>query len=131
METATGTFDVLTGDETEIEESGDGVRLTHASGTQRFSGSIEGDGSVDWLMCYVGEGDARLVGLQRISGTIDGRTGTVVIDAVGHHHGTASNARWHVVEGTGTGELAGIRGVGGIDAPGGPTVSYRLDYEID
>ncbi len=131
MATATGTFDVLTGDETPIEEAEDGIRLTHATGTQHFSGAIEGDGSVDWLMCYQPDGDARLVGLQRIRGSIDGKTGTVVVDAVGEHHGKASSARWHVVEGTGTGELTGIRGVGGIEAPGGPTVSYRLDYEIE
>jgi hypothetical protein len=36
-----------------------------------------------------------------------------------------------VVDGTGTGELAGIRGQGGFEARGGATVSYRLDYEID
>ena len=113
-----------------IEEA-DGIRLTHATGTQRFSGAIEGDGAIDWLMCYLPAGGARLVGLQRISGSIDGRSGTVVIDAVGDHDGKASRARWHVVEGSGTGELIGIRGEGSFEAPGGPTVSYRLDYEID
>ena len=131
MTTATGTFEVLSGDETPIEKEADGLKLTHATGTQRFSGAIEGDGSIDWLMCYVKKKGARLVGLQRISGSIDGKTGTVVIDAVGDHDGKASRARWHVVEGSGTGELAGIRGVGGFEAPGGSTVSYRLDYGID
>ena len=36
-----------------------------------------------------------------------------------------------VIDGTGTGELAGIRGAGGFEAKGGTTVSYRLDYELD
>ena len=131
MATATGTFDVLSGGETPIEEDPDGVRLTHATGTQRFTGAIEGDGRIDWLMCYLPSGGARLVGLQRISGSIDGRSGTLVIDAVGDHDGKASSASWRVVDGSGTGELTGIRGHGGFEAPGGRTVSYRLDYEID
>ena len=131
MPTATGTFEVLSGGETAYQEADGEPRLTHANGTQRFSGDIEGDGSIEWLMCYLPAGGARMVGLQRISGSIGGRTGTLLIDAVGDHDGKASRATWHVVDGSGTGDLAGIRGHGSFEAPGGSTVTYRLDYELD
>ena len=83
-----GTFEVLSTEEQALFDAGDGVRLAHASGTQRFSGGIEGDGSVDWLMCYLAGAEARFVGLQRIDGTIDGRRGSLVLEAVGGHDGT-------------------------------------------
>jgi hypothetical protein len=81
-------------------------------------------------MCYLPTKSARYVGLQRITGTIDGRHGSVVLEAVGGHDGTGSSSTWTVIEGTGTGDLAGIRGTGGFEAKGGTTVSYRLDYEF-
>jgi hypothetical protein len=130
MMTVTGTFEVQPGDETTIHEPGEGIRLTHATGTQRFSGGIVGDGAIDWLMCYLPTKSARYVGLERITGTIDGRRGSLVLEAVGDHDGTGSAATWRVIEGTGTGDLAGIRGTGGFEAKGGKTVSYRLDYEL-
>jgi len=130
MMTVTGTFEVQPGDETTIHEPGEGIRLTHATGTQRFSGGIVGDGAIDWLMCYLPTKSARYVGLQRITGTIDGRRGSLVLEAVGDHDGTGSAATWRVIEGTGTGDLAGISGTGGFEAKGGKTVSYRLDYEL-
>ena len=130
MMNATGTFEVKPGDETDVGEAGDGLRLTHATGTQRFSGDIVGDGQIDWLMCYLPTKSARYVGLQRITGSIGGRTGSVVIEAVGSHDGKGSSATWRIVEGTGTDELEGIRGDGGFEAAGGATVEYRLQYEV-
>lgn len=100
--------------------------MTTATGTQRFSGAIEGDGRVAWLMCYRADGTARFVGLQRIDGTIDGRAGTLVIESVGDHDGTRSTGTWTVIEGSGTGALAGATGSGGFTAPGGMTVEYKL-----
>ena len=108
MPTATGTFEVTPGSETPYHEADGAPRLTHANGTQRFSGGIEGDGVIEWLMCYLPTGTARYVGLQQIDGSIGGRRGTFVIEAVGVHDGKSSEARWRVIEGSGTGELAGM-----------------------
>ncbi|MEP6640209.1 MAG: DUF3224 domain-containing protein [Chloroflexota bacterium] len=130
MPIATGTFEVKPGSEEPYHEAAGDVRLTHANGTQRFSGGVEGAGSIEWLMCYLPSGGARLVGMQRIEGAVDGRKGTFMMDAAGDHDGKSSTAKWHVVEGSGTGELAGISGQGGFEARSGTTVSYRLDYAI-
>ena len=43
----------------------------------------------------------------------------------------APKGRWLVVPGSGTGQLVGIVGEGGFDAPGGPEVGYELDYRFD
>jgi hypothetical protein len=130
MPTAKGSFQVLSGDEDTYEERDGGGRLAHASGEQAFSGDITGDGSVHWLSLYREDKSARLIGLQRINGTVDGRTGTFVIEATSDHTGQSSSGSWAIVEGSGTGELEGIRGHGSFEAPGGPNASYELEYEI-
>ena len=128
--TATGTFQVTPDDEHPYHQATGEPRLTHAGGTQSFSGDIEGSGSIEWLMCYLPAGTARFVGLQRIDGSMHGRRGTFVIEAIGVHDGTASQARWRIIEGTGTDDLTGITGQGGFDASGGRTVKYHLDYRL-
>jgi hypothetical protein len=130
MPNASGTFEIASGSEDAYHEIKDGVKLTHASGTQRFSGDIDGDGSVEWLMCYLPDTSATFVGLQRIEGSVGGHAGTFVMQAVGVHDGKQSTARWSVVAGSGTGELAGIRGGGSFQAPSGPKATYDLEYTI-
>jgi hypothetical protein len=130
MGMANGSFTVTGGHEDAYDEEG-GLRLTHASGEQSFSGDIDGLGSVHWLMAYRPDRTARFVGLQRITGTIGGHSGSVVLTAEGEHDGSASRIRWQVVAGSGTGELEGLTGQGGLEAPDGPTGTYHLDYSFD
>ncbi len=131
MTKASGAFEVLTAAEDPIDELGGGVKRTHASGTQAFSGDIEGDGSIHWLMLYRGDKTAHLVGLQRITGSVGGSRGSFVIAAEGDHDGAASEIAWTVVRGSGTGDLAGIGGTGRMVAAGGRTGSYELEYQIE
>jgi hypothetical protein len=130
MTDASGTFEVSGWDEETVHEREGDVKLTRVSGTQRFSGDIEGDGSVEWLMCYMPDGAARFVGLQRISGAIGDRRGSFVVESSGDHDGARSKGIWTVVDGSGTGDFAGISGAGGFEAPGGPEVTYRLAYRL-
>ena len=130
MPKARGSFRIASFKEDTYEDRGDGAKLTHASGDQAFSGDIEGDGQVHWLMCYRPDGSATYVGLQRITGSVGGRTGSFVIDASGEFDGAASRGTWSVVPGSGEGALAEISGAGRFEAPGGPNASYDLDYEL-
>lgn len=129
MPSATGTFEITGMHEDPWGREGQEPRLTRAGGTQRFSGDIEGDGVVEWLACYV-NGQARLVGLQRIEGSLAGRDGAFVIEATSIHDGKQSSGSWRVVDGSGSGRLAGISGSGSFEATGGRTVSYTLDYDL-
>jgi hypothetical protein len=131
MSRATGTFTVTGGSENPIHEAPGEVRLTRVSGTQRFEGDIVGDGSVDWVFCYRPDRTATFVGFQRIEGSIAGRTGSLVLESTGDHDGRSSRGLWRVVSGSGTGELAGIRGAGSFHAPGGPEASYELAFDFD
>jgi len=128
---ATGAFTVTGGSEQTIREAPNEVKLTRVAGTQRFEGAIVGEGSVEWLFCYRPDRSARFVGIQRIEGSIDGRSGSLVMESSGDHDGRQSAGHWRVIAGSGTGELVGVSGEGSFEAPGGPVVRYLLDYELD
>jgi hypothetical protein len=70
------------------------------------------------------------VGLQLIKGSVGGRSGSFVIEAIADHTGKSSRGTWTIVDGTGTGDLEGITGTGSFEAPGGPTATYELEYEL-
>jgi len=130
MTKASGSFQITSFTEDTYEDRGSGAKLTHASGDQAFSGDIEGEGAVHWLMAYRPDGTARYVGLQRIKGEIGGRKGSFIIEANGDFDGAASRGSWSVIPSSGTDDLEGITGIGTFDAPGGPKATYELEYEV-
>jgi hypothetical protein len=131
MTRAQGSFEVLSMHEDAYEEREGGGKLTRAWGDQAFSGDIDGHGAVQWLMTYPGNGTAHYVGLQRIAGSVGGRTGSFIIEAAGDFDGKTSAGKWSVVAGSGTGGLQGISGDGTFRAGPGPKGSYELDYAFD
>lgn len=130
MPKASGTFTITNGSEQTLRAAEGEFRLTRVSGSQRFEGAIVGDGSVEWVMCYSPDRSARFVGYQRIEGSIGPLAGSLVMESTGFHDGRSSVGSWRIIPGSGTGELAGISGSGTFEAPGGPAVSYELEFEV-
>lgn len=130
MKNAEGTFEITSMGEDAYETSEDGAKLTRANGTQQFAGDIKGEGSVEWLMSYRPEGSARFLGMQRIVGMLGDREGSFLVEAVGDFDGSSSKGSWTVIEGSGTGDLAGLKGDGGFEASSGPNAVYFLNYEL-
>jgi hypothetical protein len=122
------TFQVTGWDEKTYQEIEGAAKLSHAKVTQSYSGAIEGTGSVDYLMSYTVGGTATFVGLERVSGRIDGRDGTFVI----HHNGSYSEGKarssWSVVAGSGTGDLRALRGNGNYVAGHGEPAQVSFTY---
>jgi Protein of unknown function (DUF3224) len=129
---ATGTFKIDGWDEEPYDEIEGGRRLTQASVKQTFAGDVEGEGAVEWLMCYRPDQTADFVGLQRIVGQIGGRPGSfVLLQTEGTFDGKVARGRLSVVPGSGTGELDGLRGGGEFIAPHGGEPSLSLDYDFE
>jgi Protein of unknown function (DUF3224) len=128
---ATGKFKVQSWDEQPYSEIDSGGKLTRASVTQAFEGDLEGDGSVEWLMCYRPDETADFVGLQRVSGRLGERSGSFVLRTEGTFDGKEAKGEWTVVPGSGSGELAQLRGEGGFSAPLGSEASVTLDYDLE
>ena len=125
---AQGRFTVESGRDEPYEALDGGIRLTRADGKQTFRGDIKADGAVRWLMVYRADKTAEVVGVQRLSGTIGGRRGTVVLTTRGTHDGHGSAITLEIVRGSGSGELEGISGKGKLTIRGSRTGTYELDY---
>ena len=131
MATAKFTGKIENWDETTITEIEAGGKLTQASVKQSFAGDLEGDGSVDWLMCYRSDQTAEFVGMQRVVGRIGGRAGSfVMLQTDGTFDGKVAKGRLTIVPGSGTDELAGLSGSGEFNAPMGGEPSSELEYEL-
>lgn len=131
MSTLKGTFELASWDEQTVQELEGERKLTRAVVTQTFTGDLEGAGAVEWLMCYAEDGTARFVGMQRVEGSVGGRSGIVVMETVGDFDGTTASGSWTVLPGSATGELAGISGEGRFEAQHGPTATYTLEVAFD
>ena len=130
MMRASGIFEITSWEEDTYEGSKGGRRLARADVSQRFTGSIQGSGSTQWLMFYADDSTARFVGMQTIDGSLDGRRGSFVVESLGEFDGARASGRWSVVEGSGAGELAGIDGKGSFSAPLGSHARFELDYVL-
>jgi hypothetical protein len=119
-------------DEETYAELEDGGKLTQASVEQALSGDIEGEGHVEWLMCYRPDQTADFVGLQRITGRIGDRSGSLVLAQTdGTFDGGEARGTLSVMPGSASGDLAGLRGSGEFRAARGGEASISLDYEIE
>jgi hypothetical protein len=128
---AKGKFEISSWDENPYVELDGGAKLTRASVGQAFSGDLEGEGSVEWLMCYREDKTADFVGLQRFVGRLGSRSGSFVMRTQGTFDGEKAAGELSVVAGSGTEELGGITGAGAFVAPHGSTPSVDLDYDFE
>jgi hypothetical protein len=130
MTTANATFQVTGWDEqTFVELDGNG-KLTQATVQQAISGDIEGSSDVRWLMAYTADDRAEFVGVQAVTGALADKSGSFVLRSVGTFDGKQAVGDLTVVEGSGTGDLAGIAGTGTFEAPMGDTATVTLDYSL-
>jgi hypothetical protein len=111
------TFAITGWEQDDYDAPPDGPALTRASARKRFSGALEGESVAELLTC----GELAYAANERVTGTLDGRDGTFVLQ-----HGAWEGGQWgFVVPGSGTGALAGLRGDARMDH--GRIV---LDYEL-
>jgi hypothetical protein len=105
--------------------------MTRASVAKTFTGDIDGEGRVEYLMMYRADGTAAFVGLERITGRIAGRNGSFVLQRTGVFEDGQAKESYVVVTGSGTGELRGLRGEGTSSVGHGAEHPFTLDYELD
>ncbi len=130
MQTAKGRFAIKTWDEKPFSE-GDGLpKLTRASVAKTFTGDIEGEGQVEYVMMYRGDGSAAFVGLERVVGRIGNRTGTFVLQRIGTFENGQAKESYSVVPGSATGDLAGLKGDGHSAVGHGLEHPFELNYEL-
>ncbi|MEY9943631.1 DUF3224 domain-containing protein [Kitasatospora sp. GAS1066B] len=107
-------------------------RLARAAVTNDFAGGITAAGSCEYTLVYATEKTGGFNGLELLTGTLDGRPGSFVLDHRGSftEDGTI-HCEFEVVPGSGTGALAELRGSGSFRArPGESVVPYVFSYDL-
>jgi hypothetical protein len=129
-QTANARFAIKTWDEKAYSEGQDLPKLTRASVTKTFTGDIEGEGQVEYLMMYRTDGSATFVGLERVVGRIGVKSGTFVLQRTGVFEGGQAKEAYSVIAGSATGQLRGLRGEGSSAVGHGTEHPFTLDYEL-
>lgn len=128
-EHANGEF-VLNGWDAATFDDAAGAVLERVAAPKTFRGDLAATSHAELLTVHDADGKpAVYVGVERVTGTLHGRSGTFVL----HHTapGTAGEPLViRIIPNTGSGELQGLQGTLSItgDVDGGHT--YTIDYEL-
>jgi len=108
--------------ETPFHEMDGAGKLSRASITNKFSGDVEGEGALEYLLTYPNTegGDVPFIGYERIVGRVGTREGSFTV----RHDGALFPAsgvtgKLEIVTGRGTGGFVGISGTGNISSKAG------------
>ena len=123
-------FAIKTWDERPYSELPDSPKLSRATVSKVYTGDIEAEATVEYLMMYRSDGTAAFVGLERITGNLGGRSGSFVLQRTGVFEDGQAKESYVVIPGSGTDDLGGLTG-GGRSAVGhGMEHPFVLDYEL-
>jgi Protein of unknown function (DUF3224) len=109
------------------ESEGAEVSRVHISRT--FSGDLEGE-SVAELLIAKSEGGGGYVGHDRITGALQGKSGSFVFQHTGLMGPEGVTNTGTIVPGTGTGDLEGINGEGTMLADEEGNHTFTFEYEL-
>lgn len=130
MQNASGTFQVDSWKEDPYDEA-EGAKLSRASLTKTFQGDLDGTSTAELVVAVAREGSRAYVGIERISGRMNGREGSFVVQ----HNATGTRgddqATLTVVPDSGTGEFTGLSGTITICAADDGSHTYDFAYEIE
>lgn len=128
---AKATFAINAWDEKPYNEMNGLPKLTRASVTKAYQGDIKGEGELEYLMMYRDDGSASFIGLERVVGSVDGRSGSFVLQHSGTFKGGLATVTLLVVSGSGTGDLSGLRGKGEFAVGHQQPYSLTLDFDFE
>ena len=130
MSTAKGTIEHNNWDEKPYHEAAP-LKSSEAKIDIVMHGDIEARGPGRYLMQYPAPETCHYSGYLVLDGTLGGRKGQFIIFEVGDWTNGVAASKWQIVEGSGTGELKGITGIGSYAAEHDKTVHYTLDWRVE
>jgi Protein of unknown function (DUF3224) len=107
----------------------EGTELSRVHISRSFSGDLEG-ASIAELLIAKSEGGGGYVGHDRITGTLQGKSGGFVFQHSGLMGPEGVTNTGTIVPGSGSGELAGITGEGRMLADEEGNHTLTLEYEL-
>jgi hypothetical protein len=127
---ASGTFEVKLVPQKPDNKEAEGANLGRMSIDKKFSGDLEATSKGEMLSAMTDvNGSAGYVAIERVSGTLQGRKGTFVLQHSGTMTRGAPELSVTVVPDSGTGDLAGLAGRMTIKIDAGKHF-YEFDYTL-
>ena len=128
---AAGAFDVKVTPQKPDTQIARAANLGRLTIDKRFHGDLEGISKGEMLATQTDTpGSAGYVAMERVTGTLKGRTGSFVLQHSATMTRGATKASIAVVPDSGTGELQGLSGTMTITVAGDGSHSYEFDYKI-
>ena len=98
---------------------------------KQFHGALEASSVGQMIAARGGKPEsAGYVALERVTGTLDGRTGSFILQHSGHSSPAGQSLKVNVVADSGTDQLAGLTGSMTIVIEDGGKHFYEFDYEL-
>jgi hypothetical protein len=129
-EHAAATFTLKSWDEKSYDEMEGLPKLSRVSATKSYEGDIVGEGKVEYLMMYRGDGSATFIGLERVVCSLGDRSGSFVFQHRGTFENGIAKVALSVVSGSGTEGLDGLQGEGTFAVGYEPPYKMTLDYDF-
>ncbi len=101
-----------TWNETPFDELHGGPKLTRSCVTNSFEGDIEGESWEEYLLASQPDGSCHFVSLERVIGSLCGRTGSFVMQGTGTFETGIAEGDLVIIPGSGTGEFVSMTGKG-------------------
>lgn len=125
---AAGPFDVKV---TPQDDKSEDPHLARMTLDKQYHGDLEGTGKGQMLTAGTDvKGSGAYVAIEKVSGTLKGRTGTFVLQHSGTMTDNAPQLAITVVPDSGTGQLKGIAGKMTISIAAGGKHSYDFEYTL-
>jgi hypothetical protein len=102
---------------------GGAFTISEATVTEEFAGDLVGVGSMRLVMVNEPGGATHFTGMEQFLGKVGDRSGSFVFQNSGQLESGELRSEWRVIPGSGTEELAGLRGEGGCTPSG-----YSLEF---
>ena len=104
--------------------------LSHARVSYAYTGDLEATSVLSYLIGYR-PGGGPVVGLEQVTGTLDGHDGSFVLQHTGGQDASSVWAHLEVLPGLGTGGLEGLRGEADLRIAGHSDDGYELVLSYD
>jgi hypothetical protein len=129
-QTANCVFKINGWDEKTAHEFDDGSKITHVAVKKEYSGDIEAEGLLEYVMIYRVDGVVEYSGYERITGTLHGKSGSFVIEDRGQFDQGVANSDLTIISGTGADELSGLSGGGSYSLGHAEEHPLTINYQL-
>lgn len=111
-------------------DAAEGVALGRMALAKRFEGDLVGSSAGQMLTAMTPvQGSAGYVAIERVTGSLNGKAGSFVLQHTGTMHAGEQELSITIVPESGTGELVGIQGVFKLSILDGDHL-YELQYNL-